>query len=124
MVMIEEPDFRQAAGEQGDAYDRGEQSDILCEQVASKFGVSELHRTSDLRQGLRSRRGVYHGVKDNSCGLIGPYHRTMSTLKSRVRATYVSVLSGIGGLWWNSAREQLKGKVPQGGSGWTFAVID
>jgi alcohol dehydrogenase (cytochrome c) len=28
---------------------------------------------------------------------------------------YVSVLSGIGGLWWNIAREQLKDKVPQGG---------
>ena len=37
---------------------------------------------------------------------------------------YVSVLSGIGGLWWNIAREQLKDKVPQGGSVWTFAVID
>jgi hypothetical protein len=37
---------------------------------------------------------------------------------------YVSVLSGIGGLWWNTAREQLKDKVPQGGSVWTFAVID
>ena len=37
---------------------------------------------------------------------------------------YVSILSGIGGLWWNTAREQLKDKVPQGGSVWTFALID
>ena len=36
---------------------------------------------------------------------------------------YVTVLSGIGGLWWNSAREQLKDKVPQGGSVWTFALL-
>jgi len=36
---------------------------------------------------------------------------------------YVTVLSGIGGLWWNVAREQLKEKVPQGGSVWTFALF-
>jgi alcohol dehydrogenase (cytochrome c) len=36
---------------------------------------------------------------------------------------YVTVLSGIGGLYWNVAREQLKDKVPQGGSVWTFALI-
>ena len=36
---------------------------------------------------------------------------------------YVTVLSGIGGLWWNVAREQLKDKVPQGGSVWTFALF-
>ena len=36
---------------------------------------------------------------------------------------YVTVLSGIGGLCWNIAREQLKDKVPQGGSVWTFAVL-
>ncbi len=36
---------------------------------------------------------------------------------------YVTVLSGIGGLWWNIAREQLKDKVPQGGSVWTFALL-
>ena len=35
---------------------------------------------------------------------------------------YVTVLSGIGGLYWNIAREQLKDKVPQGGSVWTFAL--
>src|SRR5262249_37352151 len=35
---------------------------------------------------------------------------------------YVTVLSGIGGLWWNVAREQLK-NVPQGGSGWSFALM-
>ncbi len=35
---------------------------------------------------------------------------------------YVTVLSGIGGLWWNAAREQLKNVVP-GGSVWTFAVM-
>ena len=35
---------------------------------------------------------------------------------------YVTVLSGIGGLWWNAAREQLK-NVPPGGSVWTFAVM-
>jgi alcohol dehydrogenase (cytochrome c) len=35
---------------------------------------------------------------------------------------YVTVLSGIGGLWWNAAREQLK-NVPQGGSVWTFALM-
>jgi alcohol dehydrogenase (cytochrome c) len=37
---------------------------------------------------------------------------------------HVTILSGIGGLWWNIAREQLKDKVPQGGSVWTFALID
>ena len=36
---------------------------------------------------------------------------------------YVTVLSGIGGLWWNVAREQLKDKVPQGGSVWTLALF-
>src|SRR5262245_6351491 len=36
---------------------------------------------------------------------------------------YVTILSGIGGLWWNAAREQLKDKVPQGGSVWTFALL-
>jgi alcohol dehydrogenase (cytochrome c) len=35
---------------------------------------------------------------------------------------YVTVLSGIGGLYWNIAREQLK-NVPQGGSVWTFALM-
>lgn len=35
---------------------------------------------------------------------------------------YVTVLSGIGGLWWNAAREQLK-NVPPGGSVWTFALM-
>ena len=37
---------------------------------------------------------------------------------------YVTVLSGIGGLYWNVARDKLKDKVPQGGSVWTFALID
>ena len=37
---------------------------------------------------------------------------------------YVTVLSGIGGLYWNQQRERLKDKVPQGGSVWTFALID
>jgi len=36
---------------------------------------------------------------------------------------YVTVLSGIGGRYWNIAREQLKDKVPQGGSVWTFALL-
>ena len=35
---------------------------------------------------------------------------------------YVTVLSGIGGLYWNIAREQLQ-NVPQGGSVWTFALM-
>ena len=35
---------------------------------------------------------------------------------------YVTILSGIGGLWWNAARQQLR-NVPQGGSVWTFALI-
>jgi alcohol dehydrogenase (cytochrome c) len=35
---------------------------------------------------------------------------------------YVTVLSGIGGVYWNQAREQLK-NVPQGGSVWTFALF-
>jgi hypothetical protein len=34
----------------------------------------------------------------------------------------VTVLSGIGGVYWNQAREQLK-NVPQGGSVWTFALF-
>ena len=36
---------------------------------------------------------------------------------------YVTVLSGIGGLYWNIWREQLKDKVAPGGSVWTFAVL-
>jgi len=36
---------------------------------------------------------------------------------------YVTILSGIGGLWWNAARQQLQ-NVPQGGSVWTSALID
>jgi alcohol dehydrogenase (cytochrome c) len=35
---------------------------------------------------------------------------------------YVTVLSGVGGLWWNAARQQLS-NVPQGGSVWTFALL-
>jgi alcohol dehydrogenase (cytochrome c) len=35
---------------------------------------------------------------------------------------YVTVLSGVGGLWWNAARAQLQ-NVPQGGSVWTFALF-
>ena len=35
---------------------------------------------------------------------------------------YVTVLSGIGGLYWNIARERLQ-NVPQGGSVWTFALM-
>ena len=34
---------------------------------------------------------------------------------------YVTVLSGIGGLYWNAARQTLN-NVPQGGSVWTFAL--
>jgi alcohol dehydrogenase (cytochrome c) len=36
---------------------------------------------------------------------------------------YVTVLSGIGGLYWNAQRERLKDIVPQGGSVWTFAIL-
>jgi alcohol dehydrogenase (cytochrome c) len=36
---------------------------------------------------------------------------------------YVTVLSGIGGLYWNTNRERLKDLVPQGGSVWTFALL-
>jgi len=36
---------------------------------------------------------------------------------------YLTVLSGVGGLWWNVARESLK-NVPQGGSVWTFALFE
>ena len=36
---------------------------------------------------------------------------------------YVTVLSGIGGLYWNQQRERLKDTVPQGGSVWTFALL-
>jgi alcohol dehydrogenase (cytochrome c) len=35
---------------------------------------------------------------------------------------YVTVLSGIGGLYWNINREQLK-NIPPGGSVWTFALM-
>ena len=35
---------------------------------------------------------------------------------------YVTVLSGLGGLYLNLAREQLK-NVPPGGSVWTFALM-
>ena len=36
---------------------------------------------------------------------------------------YVTVLSGIGGLYWNINREALDDKVAQGGSVWTFALL-
>ncbi|HZD20717.1 MAG TPA: PQQ-binding-like beta-propeller repeat protein, partial [Burkholderiales bacterium] len=36
---------------------------------------------------------------------------------------YVTVLSGVGGLYWNIARERLKDTVPPGGSVWTFALM-
>jgi len=36
---------------------------------------------------------------------------------------YVTVLSGLGGLYGTRAREALK-NVPVGGSVWTFAVFD
>src|SRR5689334_329305 len=36
---------------------------------------------------------------------------------------YVSVLSGLGGIYWNQQRERLKDLVPQGGSVWTFALL-
>lgn len=36
---------------------------------------------------------------------------------------YVTVLSGLGGLYWNQQRERLKDIVPQGGSVWTFALL-
>jgi len=36
---------------------------------------------------------------------------------------YVTVLSGIGGLYWNINREALKDRVPVGGSVWTFALL-
>src|SRR4029077_7608720 len=36
---------------------------------------------------------------------------------------YITVLSGVGGLYWNIARERLKDSVPQGGSVWTFALL-
>jgi alcohol dehydrogenase (cytochrome c) len=36
---------------------------------------------------------------------------------------YITVLSGIGGLYWNIARGQLKDRAPQGGSVWTFAIL-
>jgi hypothetical protein len=35
----------------------------------------------------------------------------------------LTVLSVIGVQYWNIAREQLKDKVPQGGSVWTFALL-
>jgi alcohol dehydrogenase (cytochrome c) len=35
---------------------------------------------------------------------------------------FVTILSGIGGLYYNIAKEQLK-NVPQGGSVWTFALL-
>ena len=35
---------------------------------------------------------------------------------------YITVLSGIGGLYWIQQRERLKDIVPQGGSVWTFAL--
>jgi len=34
---------------------------------------------------------------------------------------YITVLCGIGGFYWNAARESLK-NVPQGGFVWTFAL--
>ena len=36
---------------------------------------------------------------------------------------YVTVLSGIGGVYWNQARETLQKTVSPGGSVWTFALM-
>ena len=36
---------------------------------------------------------------------------------------YVTVLSGLGGLYFNQQRARLQGKVPLGGSVWTFALL-
>ena len=36
---------------------------------------------------------------------------------------YITVLSGVGGLFWNQNRERLKDTVPLGGSVWTFALM-
>jgi alcohol dehydrogenase (cytochrome c) len=36
---------------------------------------------------------------------------------------YVTVLSGLGGLYWNQQRARLKDIVPLGGSVWTFALV-
>ena len=36
---------------------------------------------------------------------------------------HVTILSGIGSLYWNQNRERLKDTVPQGGSVWTFALM-
>ena len=36
---------------------------------------------------------------------------------------YVTVLSGLGGIYWNQQRNRLKDIVPQGGSVWTFALM-
>ena len=36
---------------------------------------------------------------------------------------HILLLAGVGGLYWNIARERLKDKVPQGGSVWTFALL-
>jgi alcohol dehydrogenase (cytochrome c) len=37
---------------------------------------------------------------------------------------YITVLSGLGGIYWNQQRARLKDIVPQGGSVWTFALIE
>ena len=47
---------------------------------------------------------------------------TASTFEHKGKQ-YVTVLSGIGGLYWNVNRERLKDLVPQGGSVWTFALL-
>ena len=35
---------------------------------------------------------------------------------------YITVLSGVGGLYWNIAKDKLQNVVP-GGSVWTFALL-
>ena len=53
--------------------------------------------------------------------LTSAFAQTLDDLKNDGKQ-YVTVLSGLGGIYFNQARGELK-NVPQGGSVWTFALL-
>jgi hypothetical protein len=78
--------------------------------------------------GSESRRGDESGNSPKSPGMLASREWTGSGINAHpITFThngqqYITVLSGIGGVYWHMAREMLKNG-PQGGSVWTFALI-
>ena len=80
-----------------------------------------------LAVGMDSASLTAHAIDQDSGELLWKFKTASGINSPPITYThqgrqYVTVLSGIGGLWWNAAREQLK-NVPQGGSVWTFALM-